>query len=110
MMCCNKALVSAVIVLVGLCACAAGPPRTKAERARDEQVSAAVQLALEADPRIYARHIDVSVEDGVAHLTGFVWLPEELYYAKSDAAGVPGVYQVSNELELKSGGIGGSPR
>ena len=94
-----------------IAACAAGPPRTEAQRANDAMTTAAVEDALTSDPRIYARHVDVQVSDGVAHLTGFVWSPNELYYARSDASKVPGVDRVSDELELKSGGIaGGSPR
>ena len=104
-------VVTASLLAGAMVACATSPPRTEAQRASDALTATAVEDALKADPRIYARHVDVRVDDGVAHLTGFVWSPNELYYARSDASKVPGVDRVSDELELKSGGIaGGSPR
>jgi osmotically-inducible protein OsmY len=94
----------------GIAACAVSPPRTEAQRAIDASTAAAVEDALRLDPRIYARHVDVSVRDGVAHLTGFVWTPMEMYYAKSDAVKVPGVRWVSDELEMPRGGMSGTSR
>src|SRR5215475_14062362 len=102
-----RPVVAAALVAGGIAAYATSPPRTEAQRASDALTATAVEDALKADPRIYARHVDVKVSDGVAHLTGFVWSPNELYYARSDASKVPGVDQVSDELELKSGGIAG---
>ncbi len=103
--------VAAALLAAVIAACATTPPPTEAQRASDALTATAVEDALKSDPRIYARHVDVKVSDGVAHLTGFVWSPNELYYARSDASKVPGVDRVSDELELKSGGIaGGSPR
>jgi osmotically-inducible protein OsmY len=106
-----RPVVATALVGGAIAACAAGPPQTDAQRASDARTAAAVEDALRSDPRLYARHVDVRVSDGVAHLTGFVWSPNELYYARSDTSKVPGVDRVSDELELKSGGIaGGSPR
>jgi BON domain len=97
---------SCVCLIAGLAACATRPPPTP----EDQSLTASVEAALENDQRIYARHVDVSVDDGVVHLRGFVWSPNELFYAKNDAASVPGVRGVSNELELPRGGVSGSSR
>jgi osmotically-inducible protein OsmY len=100
----------AAVLLALLAACAAAPQRTEAQRSRDAQTASAIEQALDIDSRIYARHIDVRVEDGVAHLSGFVWSSHEMYYAKLDAAQVPGVLKVSDELELMRGGRTGGGR
>ena len=87
-------------------ACATRPPPTEADRA----LAARVESALNDDPKIYARHVDVSAHDGVVHLSGFVWSPNEVLYAKNDAKAVPGVQGVSNDLELMRGGLTGGSR
>lgn len=69
-----------------------------------------VEAALNADPRIYARHVDVSVDGGTVRLGGFVWCASDFLYAKSDAASVPGVVRVVNEMELMRGGMSGTSR
>jgi osmotically-inducible protein OsmY len=73
-------------------------------------LAARVAAALDDDPKIYARHVDVYADDGVIHLTGFVFSPNELLYAKNDARSVPGVRGVANELELMRGGLSGTSR
>ena len=63
-----------------------------------------------ADPKIYARHIDVRVDRGTVHLEGLVWSSADFLIAKNDAAAVPGVIAVRTNLELVRGGISGSSR
>ena len=91
-------------------ACSRLPPRSDAERSADAAAAAQVEVALDADPRIYARHIDVTVDRGVVHLGGFVWSDDEILFAKADAASVPGIKSVANQMELMRGGISGSSR
>jgi osmotically-inducible protein OsmY len=85
-------------------------PRTPEERAVDADVAERVEAALDTDSRIYARHVDVNVDRGVVHLGGYVWTDSELQFAKADAAAVPGVLGVSDEMELMRGGISGTSR
>jgi osmotically-inducible protein OsmY len=88
----------------------ANTPRTSEERAVDADIAEKVEAALGTDSRIYARHVDVNVDRGVVHLGGYVWSDSELQYAKADAAAVPGVLGVSDEMELMRGGISGTSR
>ncbi len=97
-----------VVLLAGsLGACSMAPRRTETERAADADTAARVETALSADPHLFARHIDVSVDGGVVYLGGYVWSVEDLYLARNLAASVPGVKSVSSELELMRGGSKG---
>jgi osmotically-inducible protein OsmY len=98
-------------LLVAACtaaACATAPPRTAAERAVDAGIAAQIEAALLADPTIYARHIDVTVDQGVAYLGGFVWSDEDFRVARRDAASIAGVKSVRTQMDLVRGGISGS--
>ena len=94
------------IALLALIGCVTAP-RTPEERAADANVKAEVETALNTDARIYARHVDVKVDRGVVYLGGFVWSDSELLFARADAASVPGVRAVADEMELLRGGISG---
>lgn len=106
-----KALLAAggSIALLTVFGCAT-TPRTPQERAADADVKAKVESALDSDSRIYARHVDVNVDMGVVYLGGYVWSDSELRFAKADAAAVPGVLSVSNEIALMRGGTTGTSR
>ena len=54
-----------------------------------------------ADPNIYARHIDVSVNCGVVHLGGYVWENEDHQAARRDATSVDGVKAVDMEMQRR---------
>jgi len=70
--------------------------------ATDEVLASAVYSALNSDPMYYFRHVDVNVDDGVAHLSGYVWSTDAIYHARKIALKVPGVTGVStNQLELE---------
>ena len=97
------------LALVAALGCAA-TPRTSEERVVDSDIAERVEVALDTDSRIYARHVDVNVDRGVVHLGGYVWSDSELQFAKADAASVPGVLGVSDEMELMRGGISGTSR
>jgi osmotically-inducible protein OsmY len=102
----NDVLAAVAILLLGgsLAACSSAPHRTEAERVVDAETASRVESALTADPTLFARHIDVSVEGGVVYLGGYVWSVEDLYLARNLAASVPGVRAVSDEMELMRGG------
>jgi hypothetical protein len=85
-------------------------PRTQEEKAADAAMAAKVEDALLADPTIYARHIDVRVDRGTVHLGGCVWSSRDFRQAKNDAAAIPGVTSVADEMELLRGGVSGTSR
>ncbi|MDE3011056.1 MAG: BON domain-containing protein [Pseudomonadota bacterium] len=89
-----------------LAACASAPPRDAATRAADERIAAAVVRALDQDPRIFARHIDVDVQRQVVTLSGFVFESADLFEATRVASQVPGVTAVNDDIELNVGGRG----
>jgi len=97
-----------VALLCGVVACAAGAGRTDAQRQTDGETAARVQAALDADKHLYAKHITVRVDHGVARLSGYVWDPPDIGEAKSVAELVDGVSGVVNDLELQRNGIDNS--
>jgi osmotically-inducible protein OsmY len=101
---------AALSAAYSLVACSTSPPKTEAERGADAAAAAMVEAALDADPRIFARHIDVKVDRGVVHLGGYVWSDGDFLFAKNDAAAVPGVTTVVNQMELMRGGTSGTSR
>jgi osmotically-inducible protein OsmY len=108
MRCAGRVLTGvAVAALCATLGCATSPPRSAEQRAADAEASARVEAALAADPLLYARHIDVRVDNGVVHLGGFVWANEDFLLARRDAAAVAGVNAVDNEMELMRGGARG---
>jgi osmotically-inducible protein OsmY len=95
--------------------CATGPPQPTAApgatsvRAElgvtDEVLANAVYSDLNADPKYYFRHVDVTVDNGVAHLSGYVWSTDAIYRARTIARNVPGVTGVvTSQLELERNG------
>jgi osmotically-inducible protein OsmY len=73
--------------------------------ATDEILASTVYTELSADPTYYFRHVDVSVENGVAHLSGYVWSTDAIYAARRIAGKVPGVTGVTtNQLQLERNG------
>jgi BON domain len=82
------------------------PPAAESMRselgATDEILANTVYSELNANPTYYFRHVDVRVDNGVAHLSGFVWSTDAIYAARKIAMKVPGVTGVStNQLELE---------
>jgi len=94
--------------------CATAPPQAtvpaatsvRAELgATDEVLATAVYSDLNADPKYYFRHVDVRVDNGVAHLSGYVWSTDAIYRARTIARNVPGVTGVvTSQLELERNG------
>jgi osmotically-inducible protein OsmY len=102
-----KWLIPSVLLAGCLAACSTTPPRSPAERQADATLGAAVEAALEADPQLFARHIDVSVDRGKVFLGGYVWSSEDFYRAPLIARSVPGVTKVVSNMELLRGGRSG---
>ena len=97
--------------------CATQPPQppqsglaTVEPGASDVAVANAVYRALNDDPLYYFRHVDVWVgNDGVAHLSGYVWSTDAIYRARTLATRVPGVTGVvTSQLELERNGLNSS--
>jgi osmotically-inducible protein OsmY len=92
--------------------CASSPPRSPAQVHADEATATRIYAALERDPVYYFRDVEVGVDDGVAHLSGYVWTTAALYRAQRITRNVPGVTAVKDELQLeraaqRGGGDGG---
>lgn len=104
-------VLATALVLVAASGCVTGAPKTPEERAADAATTAQVEAALRADPVLYARHINVTVDRGVVRLDGFVWSNDDYALARNDASSVPGVKGVDEAgLELMRGGITGTSR
>lgn len=90
--------------LVAACATVPAPPPAT-ETAVDRALASRVYVALNDDPIYFFRHVDVSVDDGVANLSGYVWSADAIYRARKIAGHVPGVRRVeTNNLELEREG------
>jgi osmotically-inducible protein OsmY len=98
----------ALVVTCGVAACAAGPRKSEAERQADAEMANKVQLALNAEQELFARHITVRSDDGVVQLGGYVWTQPELEDAIRVAGTVPGVVKVVSSMELDRGGLSNS--
>lgn len=98
----------AIAATLGAVACSTMSHRTEAQRQTDNETAARVASALNADPTLYARHIDVRAYNGVVHLGGYVWNNTDLYAAQQIAESVPGVTQVVDDMELERGGSNNS--
>ena len=62
-----------VLLLLTIClaaGCASTSQRSPAERQVDAELAAQVEAACSADPKLFARHIDVAVERGTVWLGG----------------------------------------
>ena len=113
---------TAVVIAVSTLtvSCSAAPPRpsvptsTQSMRsefgATDEVLANIVYSELNADPLYYFRHVDVQVDNGVAHLSGYVWSADAIYQARKIARNVPGVTGVStSQLQLERNGRDSGP-
>jgi osmotically-inducible protein OsmY len=96
----------AASVLAAACATTAPkPPPSVAQNGADELLASNVYQALNADPVYFYRHVDVTVNRGVADLSGYVWTTDAIYRARQIARGVPGVRRVvTSRLELEREG------
>ena len=97
----NISVVALLTLTVSTGYAASLPLRPETERQAARVTAEQVRDALATDPIHYFRHVDVSVRDGVATLSGYVWEPQDIYRARELTARVPGVVRVLNQIELK---------
>jgi hypothetical protein len=71
----------------------------------NELLANAVYSKLNADPVYYFRHVNVTVDHGVAQLSGYVWSTDAIYRARYLAQSVAGISGVAtSQLELERNG------
>ena len=99
----------AVAVLCGVAACASGPPKSEEQKQADKATVERVEAALNADRTLYAKHIFVRADNGVIHLSGYVWDRPDYEQASFIAENVAGVTRVVNDLELQRNGNSDNP-
>jgi osmotically-inducible protein OsmY len=71
-----------------------GQPAPDVASTSDAALTKAIHAALDADPNHYFRHVNVSVDKGVATLSGFVNSSSAIYRARTIAGKVPGITKV----------------
>src|SRR5262249_20602799 len=82
------AVLASAAVLV---ACPSSPPKSPDQERADSATAERVLASLEANPIYYFRDVEVTVDYGVAQLSGYVWTTDALYAAQGIARKVPGV-------------------
>jgi len=98
-------IVAAILASSAALSACAGVPASTAQLQADSITANRVYVALNDDPTYLFRHIDVSVTDGVANLSGYVWSADAIYRARQIARSVPGVNRVvTSQLELERNG------
>jgi len=105
---------SVLVIAAALASCATAPAEPPQRSARaagtgdagsDQLLANAVYSKLNADPIYYYRHVDVRVDQGTAHLSGYVWSADAIYRARQIAQSVPGITGVvTSQLELERNG------
>ena len=94
--------------MVSSAAACATDPRSEAQRQTDSETVDRVQLALNGDKILYARHITVRVDNGVVDLGGYVWTQPEMEEAIRVAGLVQGVTKVVDRMEIDRGAVSDS--
>jgi osmotically-inducible protein OsmY len=105
----GAALAATLTLVVG---CSTTPPKSPEQARADAATTDRVYAALNDAPYYYFRDVDVAVDSGVVHLSGYVFTTFALDAAQKIARGVPGVVGVRDEMELeraaaRGGGDGG---
>jgi osmotically-inducible protein OsmY len=105
-------LLATLAAAVTVTACSTTPERSPEQARADAATADRVYLALNDNPVFYFRDVDVSVDDGVATLSGYVWTTDALFSAQRIARNVAGVTRVVDRMELeraamRGGGDGG---
>jgi osmotically-inducible protein OsmY len=87
-------------MLALMAACSSAPRRSPEQVKADAATTDRIYAALNGNPVYFFEHVNVSVDDGVARLTGIVWTTDALYEAQLIASRVPGVIRVRDQIEL----------
>lgn len=85
-------------------ACSSAPPKPAEQERADTATAERVYATLDSNPIYYFHDVEVSVDYGVAELSGYVWSTDALYRAKEIARTVPGVTVVRNKMQLEREG------
>ena len=85
---------------LGPVACTTPDTRTAQERVGDRVIVAKVESALRADPYLDTDHVTVSARQGVVRLSGLIGDDDDLRMVLRITAGVQGVRQVDDQLEI----------
>lgn len=101
--------IAAACTLAAASACSTAPAKTSEQAENDRETAAAVQQALRSNKGIYTQHVIVQADNGVVHLSGYVWSDYDQFEAERTAESVPGVNKVVDEMELEREGIDNSP-
>ena len=100
--CASSVLAASFLLAV---ACSTAPPKSPEQERADAATSERIYAALEANPIYYFRDVEVSVDDGVALLSGYVWSTDAIYAARKIAGNVPGITGVmTSQLQLERNG------
>lgn len=103
-----RSLAASALAALSLGTAVAAEPRAldsivvTARRLADEQLEARVEHALNDDKMFLATHVTVTVHDGVATLSGYVYDDWDIRDARRIARRVPGVKRVINNLETQA--------
>ena len=100
----SASLLLVVCAVVAAASCSSTPPKSPDQERADAATAERVYAALEANPIYYFRDVEVSVDYGVANLSGYVWTTDALYAAQGIAGKVPGVTAVRDTMELERQG------
>ena len=100
----SASLVLATCAAVVAAACSSTPPKPPEQERADAATAQRVYAALDDNPIYYFRDVEVSVDYGVAHLSGYVWTTDALFAAQGIARKVPGVTGVRDAMELERQG------
>ncbi|MBU6505120.1 MAG: BON domain-containing protein [Betaproteobacteria bacterium] len=92
------------MAILVLAACATPEARSPDVLAQDVRILHEVEQGLHDNPRIYDRHIEISVYDGVVKLSGIVFDGNDMNDAVRIASRVPGVKSVKNEMQVQEMG------
>ena len=90
---------SAAVITLAI-ACSSATVRSPEQERADAATAKRLHAALADDPVYFFQHVDVSVHDGVARLSGLVFTPDALFQAERIARAVPGVTRVDDYLDL----------
>ncbi len=94
-------LLTLIFLLVTVDGCATGLGHDEDVSSVNEKIAAEVKLALVQEPKLNAAPIDITVNQGVVTLGGFVEEESQRQQAAQAARGVQGVESVINNIQIK---------
>lgn len=89
-------------LLAALSACATQTPYTADEETADQKIKDQILVNYKKEKYIFLDHVDITVYKSTVILGGLVFEPADRDVAVQDARKVPGVKQVSDQIEVES--------